>query len=166
MLAVQAVTCALFSGCAIPPLVSAFDPLRTLEALRQKSLMTRWILVIIAAAIGVAVPAISSLLYSILAQRPLELARDVDLEIVLVVAAPYLLLGMVGVRKVLPWAVALSLTLSLWAYSLQSSVSYRWHPDGSGVDLLTGFLILSSFLWITFAAFAVHAVQQYVSTRE
>ncbi len=145
--------------------MSAFDPLRTLARLRQKSGMSRWILVLLALGIGVAVPAAYSILYSRLAERPLDLKSDVDLVNIIVVAAPYLLLALLGVRKRLPWAVALTLTLSLWAYWLHSTVSYRWHPDGSGVDMGTIFLILTSWVWITLAAFAVDTVQQYISSR-
>ena len=73
--------------------------------------MSRWILIILALGIGVAVPAAYSVLYSILAQRPLALSEDVDLVNVLIVAAPYIFLSLFGVRSLLAWAVALALTL-------------------------------------------------------
>jgi len=88
-----------------------------------------------------------------------------DVANVIVVAGPYLLLALLGVKKLVPWAVALALTLSLWSYSLLRTINYRWEPDGSGVDMGTAFLILTSWLWITLAAFPADAVQQYVSSR-
>ena len=127
--------------------------------------MNRWKLILVAFGIGVAVPASYSLLNSVLSHQPLELGSDVDLVNVLVVAAPYLLLALFGVRSILPWAVALVLTLSLWATWLHSTVTYRWHPDGSGVNMGTIFLILASPFIISIVAFAVDAVQQWRSPR-
>ena len=127
--------------------------------------MSRWILTLLALGIGVAVPAGYSVFYSRLAQLPFKLGNDVDLLNVLIVAAPFLLLAIFGVRKLVPWAVALALTLGLWGYWLHRTVSYQWHPDGSGVDMGTIFLILTSWVWISLAAFAADAIQQYTSAR-
>jgi hypothetical protein len=141
--------------------MSAFDPLRTLAGLRQNTQMSRWIPVLLALGVGVAVPAAYSVLHSVLAQRPLALGSDVDLVTVLIVAFPYLLLSLLGVRSWLPWIVSLALTVSVWAKWLHSTVTYQWHPDGSGADFGSLFLIYGSPVIISVAAFAVDAVQQW-----
>lgn len=128
--------------------------------------MRRFVLVLFAMLIGVAVPAAYSVLYSLLAHRPLDLSSDVDLVNVAIVAGPYLLLALFGVKQIVPWVVALALTLLLWAHWLNSTVSYRWHPDGSGADVGTAFLIMTSWLWISLAAFGIHALQRHASSPE
>jgi hypothetical protein len=127
--------------------------------------MSRWILFIMSLGIGVAVPAGYSVLYSVLAHRPLALGEDVNAVNVLIVAAPYLFLSLFGVRTLLPWAAALTLTLSLWIGWLDSTVSYARHPDGSGVDMFTIALVFASPFIISITAFAVDAVQQWASAR-
>ena len=141
-----------------------FPPIADISGLRQNERMSRWTLALLALGIGVAVPAGYSVFYGLLAQRPLMLGNDVNVVNVLIVAAPFLLLAIVGARKVVPWAVALALTLGLWGYWLHRTVTYQWHPDGSGVDMGTIFLILTSWIWISLTAFAADAIQQYASS--
>ena len=145
--------------------MSAFDPLRTFGGLRQEADMHRWKLFALATAVGVAVPAAYSVLYSVLTHQPLALGRDVDAVNVVIVAAPYLLLALLRVSSILPWAVALGLTVSVWGMWLHSTVTYKWHPDGSGVDFGTIFLIFASPIFISIVAFAVDAFQQWHSAR-
>jgi hypothetical protein len=61
--------------------------------------------------------------------------------------------------------VALVMTLSLWAMWLNSTVSYALHPDGSGVDMGTIFLIFISPVVISIAAFGVEALRRSTAAR-
>lgn len=112
-----------------------------------------------APAIGVAVVAGQALLFTGLTGRPLELGASwgVFLFQVLLVAAPFLLLALIGTRRKSPWLVALALTLALWGYYLFDGVSYQLSGDASGANIGLGLILLASPLFIAGAALAAHA---------
>lgn len=60
------------------------------------------------------------------------------------VAAPFLWLAYRGSTRLLPWLVGIVLTLGLWWRFLQAGVAYQRAPDGSGVDMAFGLLMLIS----------------------
>ena len=123
-------------------------------------MVTRLRLLLLALVIGIAIIAAEGVLYSAITQRTWNLFRDLDPWRVGIVATPYVVLALLRVRRLLPWAVALVLTLSLWGYWLYSTVSFSLHPDGSGVDMGGALLLLASPLVISAVAVAIHFAQQ------
>jgi hypothetical protein len=115
-----------------------------------------------AIAIGVLTVALVSGSFSVLTGQPLNLAEEwsVFLFQMLIVAAPFGLLALMGVGNRLPWLVGLSLTLALWGYSLFDGVSYQWHPDGSGANIGLGLIMLVSPLFIAAACLSAYAWQR------
>jgi hypothetical protein len=109
--------------------------------------------------IGAATAATVALSFSLLTGRPLDLDQEwaVFLFQALIVAAPFALLALAGIRRRAPWLVAGALTLTLWGYYLFEGVSYQWHPDGSGANIGLGLLLLVSPLFIAGAAFGTAA---------
>jgi hypothetical protein len=74
-----------------------------------------------------------------------------------VVAAPFLLLSLVGTRDKIPWLVAALLTLGFWGYLLFDGVRYHWTGDTSGANIGLGLIMLVSPLLISGAAMGIHA---------
>lgn len=122
--------------------------------------MNRWSLLLAALLIGVGVVAADNLLFSLLTGRPVHFAGDVEPANAVTVAFPYLILALVGGRRLLPWAVGLAFTLGLWGYLLYDGVSYQWHPDGSGANIGLGLIMMASPIFITPLVLAVHAWQR------
>ena len=98
-------------------------------------------------------------LFSLLTGRPLNLAEEwgVFLVQMLIVAAPFGLLAILGIASRLPWLVGLALTISLWGYVLFEGVSYQWHPDGSGANIGLGLFMLVSPVFIAGICLGAHA---------
>jgi hypothetical protein len=121
---------------------------------------TRLKLLLLAFFIGGAVGGGESALYAALTHHPWSVSSDLDFWTVPIIATPYIVLALLPARRILPWAIALTLTLSLWSYWLYSTVSYNLHPDGSGVDMGGALLLLSSPLVISAIALGAHFAQQ------
>jgi hypothetical protein len=119
------------------------------------------------ALIGIGLVVANAAAFSWLTGRGLDLPNEkwVLLGQMLIAGAPFLLLGVAGVRSLLPWAAGLALTLSLWGYALWEGVSYQRHPDGSGANIGLGLILLVSPLFIAAAAFAVHALERRAGRR-
>jgi hypothetical protein len=76
---------------------------------------------------------------------------------VLMVAAPFGLLALCGIRTRLPWAVGIVLTLGLWGWLLLDAVAAA---PGRGANIGLGLIMLVSPILVAAAAFAAHALQQ------
>jgi hypothetical protein len=118
-----------------------------------------------AIAIGVLTVTLSSLSFSLLTGRSLNLGEEwfVFLIQMLIVAAPFGLLAFMNVGR-LPWLVGLTLTLLLWGYVVFEGVSYQWHPDGSGANIGLGLFMLVSPFFVAAACVGVHGWQRRQST--
>jgi len=112
----------------------------------------------LAIAISVLIVGGAVLAFSLLTGRQLDLEEEsgVLLFQVLLVAAPFLLLALAGVRRRAPWLTGLALTLAFWSYYVFEGVSYQRHPDGSGANIGLGLLMMASPVFITAAIVAVH----------
>jgi hypothetical protein len=117
---------------------------------------------IYAVAIGVLTVAIVSGAFSLLTGQPLNLAEEwsVFLFQMLIVAAPFGLLALMGIGNRLPWLVGLAPTLALWGYDLFDGVSYQWHPDGTGANIGLGLVMLVSPFVIAAACFGADTWQR------
>jgi len=121
---------------------------------------SRFLLVLLALAIGASVAITTDVLFTLLTQGPMEFASDVQFMWVAIATAPFLALALIGVRKRRPWLVGLWLTLALWAYLLFSGVSYQWNSDGSGANIGLGLIMLFSPLVITPICIETHLRQR------
>ena len=120
--------------------------------------MSKWWLIAAAGGIGIAVVAVTRLLFSALTGHPVEFSPDVEPVNVAIVASLYLLLAALDERRLLPWFVGLTLTLLLWGYALHNGVTYQWNADGSGVNIGLGILILFSPFYISAAVLIARAL--------
>ena len=118
---------------------------------------------LLAVAIGVAVVAICDGLFTLLTGRPITFESDVAPFQVGIVAAPFLVLAILGVRQRRPWLVGLALTFSLWGYYLFEGVRYQWSPDGSGANIGLGLIMLASPLVITPICVEIYRRQRRVT---
>ena len=115
----------------------------------------------LALGMGVAVVAVENILFSLLTGRPLGFAADVEPITVAIVAAPFLILALLGARSRGPWLVAFAMTLLLWGYVLFEGVRYRWHPDDSGANIGLGLImIFVAPVLITAAGLVAHVLAQ------
>jgi len=113
-------------------------------------------------AIGLLTVTASSLSFSLLTGRPLNLHEEwgVFLFQMLLVAAPFGMLALMDVGRWLPWLVGLALTLAFWGYYLFEGLSYQWHPDGSGANIGLGLLLLVSPFIVGIACLGANAWQR------
>ena len=106
-----------------------------------------WWLFLAAVIIGVLVVGGTNLVFSLLTGRPFSFASDVDLMVL--VAFPFLILALLGARQWLPWVVGLVPTVALWGWYLYAGVSYQRNSDGSGANIGLGLILLASPLVIS-----------------
>lgn len=74
---------------------------------------------------------------------------------VLLIAAPFGLLSISGIKSKVPWLVGVALTVAFWGYYLFTGVRYQLSGDRSGVDFGLAFAMLLSPLIIFAICFAV-----------
>ena len=122
--------------------------------------MSRLRLVLYALGIGAAVVALTKLAFAGLTGRPLNFSFSVDIFQLVIVAIPFLVLAMGGVRARLPWLTGLALTIALWSYYLYDGVRYHWTGDTSGANIGLGLILLASPLVISFACIAACLVER------
>lgn len=122
--------------------------------------MSRLRLVLLALGIGIGVVAFTNLALSGLTGRPLNFSFGVDLFQLVIVAIPFLVLAMGGVRARLPWLTGLALTAMLWGYYLYDGVRYHWSGDASGANVGLGLLLLASPLVISIACIAAYLLER------
>ncbi len=88
--------------------------------------------------------------------RPFDLRGDWGFYLVelLLVAIPFGLLAITGIRTLLPWLVGLALTLALWGYFVFDMAT---GPPGANFGL--GLIIILSPIIITFACLGAYGWQ-------
>jgi hypothetical protein len=88
----------------------------------------------VALVVGPAVVAAQALAFTWLTGLPLDLDAEAGVRLFQagVVAAPFLLLSLIGTRDKIPWLVAAVLTLAFWGYLLFDGLRYHWTGDTSG----------------------------------
>jgi hypothetical protein len=96
--------------------------------------------------IGLLTIVIVSGCFSLVTGRPLNLREEwgVFLFQALIVAIPFGLLALSGVRDRIPWLVGLALTTAFWGYYLFDGIRYQLGGDKSGVNFGLAFLMLAS----------------------
>ena len=109
-----------------------------------------------ALAIGLLVVAAVNAALSLSDGRPLDLRGDWGFYLIemLLVAIPFGLLALTGIRTLLPWLVGLALTLALWGYFVFDGVTGQ-----PGANFGLGLVIILSPLIITFACLAAYGWQ-------
>jgi len=122
--------------------------------------MSRLRLVLYALGIGAGGVAFTKLGFAGLTGRPLNFSFTVDLLQMVIVAIPFLVLAMGGVRARLPWLTGLALTAALWGYFLFEGVRYQWSGDTSGANIGLGVIMLASPLLISFACIAAYVIER------
>ena len=116
--------------------------------------MSKLRLVFAALGIGVALVALAHLASG----GPLAVSI-LDLMLLIMVAIPFLVLAMGGIRDRLPWLTGLVLTAAIWVYILFGD----HQPSGggrSGTGTGFGLFVLASPLLISIACIAAYAIAQ------
>ena len=87
-----------------------------------------------------------ALSFSIVTGRPLNLGEEwgVFLFQMVLVAVPFGLLALAGIRHKAPWIMGGALTAALWGYYLFDGIRYQLSGDRSGVNFGLAFLMLAS----------------------
>lgn len=127
--------------------------------------VTKLLLLVLAFAVGFGVVAGEGALYSALTERPWTLSHDLEVWNVAIVAVPFIVLALLSVRRVIPWAAALTLTLLVWGWRLYDTVNYHQHPDGSGANIGLGIVLFTSPFVIAILVAAVHFARGNASMR-
>lgn len=114
------------------------------------------VLTTLALGVGALVAVAESALFGWLLDRPIGFpALDALLMNTILVAVPFLLLSSRGSTRLLPWIAGLAVTLWLRWHALQQGVAYQRAPDGSGVDMGLGLLMLVSPAFIAVICIAI-----------
>lgn len=131
----------------------------------SRNFAVRLPLLLLALAIGLGVVAGESALYSALTGQSWELSSNLDLWRVAIVASPFTVLALLPVRRVVPWAMAVAVTLLLWGWFLYDTVDYFAHPDGSGANIGAGILMFAVPFVISIIAAADHFAREGPASR-
>jgi hypothetical protein len=114
------------------------------------------VLMTFALAIGAVIAVAERVLFGWLLDRPPDFSGpDALIGTVFIVAIPFLVLALRGSNRVLPWLVALAITLLIRWHALQMGVAYQRAPDGSGVDMGLGLLMLVSPAFVVAVCVAI-----------
>jgi hypothetical protein len=88
-------------------------------------------------------------LFASMLNRPPDYSEpDVLVVHALLAAAPFMVLGYRGSKRLIPWVTGILLTVWLWWRWLMDGVAYQRAPDGSGVNMGFAFLMLISPVFI------------------
>lgn len=114
---------------------------------------------LLALAIGLLTVAANAGVFSAATGNPINLADEWSAFLfqILLVAAPFGLLALFGVRDRAAWVLGLGVTALLWGYYLYDGIRYQLSGDTSGVNMGLAFLLMVSPVFISIACFAVAA---------
>lgn len=100
--------------------------------------------VALAAVVGFVTVVVAAAIHSVVTGAKLNLADELPILLfqMLLVATPFFLLAIMGIKARLPWLVGLVLTAAFWGFYLYESLSH--HGDGTGANIGLGLLMLVS----------------------
>jgi hypothetical protein len=119
--------------------------------------MSKLRLVFLGLALAVAMVGIMRLIAGLSAGTPIVFHPQLDLMQVMMVAIPFLVLAMGGIRARSPWLVGVALTIAVWAFAL-----LRTMDEDAGAEPATGLglFLLASPLLISIACIAAFAIDR------
>jgi hypothetical protein len=97
--------------------------------------ITRIFLLVLSIGIGIVVEIGSELIHSIYTGRRFDITQGSIISMV-VIAIPFVLLAVIGVRSIVTWSAGIILTLLFWGFALFDALSH-W-GSGRGVNIGLG----------------------------
>ena len=104
----------------------------------------------------------NAVVFSIVTGNALNLQEEwgVLLWQVLIVAAPFGLMALFGIRDRSAWLLGIILTALPWGYYLYDGIRYQLSNDTSGANIGLGLILMVSPIFISIACFALAAWQR------